>query len=243
MSYADLMTLLFATFVVLYGIKPEGETLTMLGVASSIREAFMEVPDSINEPQKGPLPNGKAVFKFWKGKKIPKKKIETSNKNIFNINILNRDFDLIKQSIATLESGKIDQHQKNIGKSISLLKNKTSITVRLTSSGFYKPGKYRLTLSSYKKLKPLIEVLSSLNRHIIITGHTDHIIPRSGFSNLELSSLRASYIARYFLDYQNFAPDKVKIAGFGASDPAFSNETIEGRKKNRRVDIKIDYKP
>ena len=56
------MTLLFATFVVLYGIKPEGETLTILGIASSIREAFMEVPDSINEPAKGPLPHGKVVL-------------------------------------------------------------------------------------------------------------------------------------------------------------------------------------
>ena len=40
-SYADLMTLLFAAFVVLYGLKPEGETIQMLGVTSNIRESFV----------------------------------------------------------------------------------------------------------------------------------------------------------------------------------------------------------
>ena len=48
-SYADLMTLLFAVFVVLYGLKPEGisDTISKPVIAAAIRNAFTTTPDII----------------------------------------------------------------------------------------------------------------------------------------------------------------------------------------------------
>ena len=55
-SYADLMTLLFAAFVVLYGITPEGVSRTLMGVRSEIRETLIEVPERIPDvPERGPV--------------------------------------------------------------------------------------------------------------------------------------------------------------------------------------------
>ena len=48
-SYADLAILLFAAFVVLYGITPQGKSMEIIGIASSIRESFIPIPDEIPE--------------------------------------------------------------------------------------------------------------------------------------------------------------------------------------------------
>ena len=76
-SYADLMTLLFAAFVVLYGTIQEGKSQRVMGAAAAIREAFKEIPDIIAEDQKiGDVAAGRFVFKAFK-------------RNILNKNLLN----------------------------------------------------------------------------------------------------------------------------------------------------------
>ena len=95
-SYADLMTLLFATFVVLYGIKPEGTTVAYLGVASSIREAFQDVPEDIpTESKRGPIILGVDVFKFSKGNTHYTPVVQKKAKTRFALNLVNSDMDRI----------------------------------------------------------------------------------------------------------------------------------------------------
>ena len=63
-SYADLMTLLFAAFVVLYGITPQGESTEILGIIASIRESFVEIPDELPESFRDKESfKGKMIFK------------------------------------------------------------------------------------------------------------------------------------------------------------------------------------
>jgi chemotaxis protein MotB len=58
-------------------------------------------------------------------------------------------------------------------------------------------------------------------------------------SNWELSSARATEVVRYFIENYNIAPDKISALGYGEYRPIRPNNTLENRAQNRRVDIVI----
>lgn len=71
---------------------------------------------------------------------------------------------------------------------------------------------------------------------IEVRGFTDATGPEA--SNLELSGERAASVARS-LESLGFAPDHVVTTGFAEAFPARSNETREGRRSNRRVEVTV----
>ena len=58
-------------------------------------------------------------------------------------------------------------------------------------------------------------------------------------SNWELSAARATEVVRYFIDNHNMPPDKISALGYGKYRPIRPNNSIENRAKNRRVDIVV----
>jgi outer membrane protein OmpA-like peptidoglycan-associated protein len=86
-------------------------------------------------------------------------------------------------------------------------------------------------------LRDLASELKS-NRYItvVVSGHTD--ITGSPEYNMKLSMRRAANVKAYLIA-QGAPADRVKIEYYGITRPIASNETVEGRKKNRRVDIEI----
>jgi chemotaxis protein MotB len=72
-------------------------------------------------------------------------------------------------------------------------------------------------------------------------GHTDNVpIHNAEFdSNWELSSARATRIARIFLDMKAMPADRLSAAGYAEFHPVASNNTPEGRAQNRRVDLVV----
>jgi outer membrane protein OmpA-like peptidoglycan-associated protein len=67
-----------------------------------------------------------------------------------------------------------------------------------------------------------------------IEGHTDNV--GSQDSNLSLSESRAAALQSFFKDH-GFAPERMWAMGFGQLEPIASNNTPEGRAKNRRAEI------
>jgi outer membrane protein OmpA-like peptidoglycan-associated protein len=85
------------------------------------------------------------------------------------------------------------------------------------------------------RLDSLIKLLSSHERlYVKISGHTDNTGNES--KNLKLSKARASSVASYLIK-SNIAEQRISFEGLGSSKPIDSNETEEGRRKNRRVEI------
>lgn len=72
---------------------------------------------------------------------------------------------------------------------------------------------------------------------IDINGHTDSY--GSDEQNLNLSNERAEAVKQYLLANMKLDVTRIKAVGFGESDPVASNETQEGRAKNRRIDVVI----
>lgn len=74
--------------------------------------------------------------------------------------------------------------------------------------------------------------------HIIIEGHTDSF--GGDATNLELSQSRAQAVREYLLaNMREISPTDIEPVGFGESRPVANNETVEGRAKNRRIDVVI----
>jgi outer membrane protein OmpA-like peptidoglycan-associated protein len=81
--------------------------------------------------------------------------------------------------------------------------------------------------------------LANSSDYIVIKGHTDNK-PISSVvypSNWELSSGRAGAVARYLISKYNVSPTKITSSGYADTVPFASNDTEEGRQKNRRIEI------
>jgi outer membrane protein OmpA-like peptidoglycan-associated protein len=98
-------------------------------------------------------------------------------------------------------------------------------------------GTTNLSADSRQRLDGLV---GSLRRdtglRILIAGHTDNI--GSSEANLQTSLTRAKAVKAYLLD-QGIAPDRIQTLGQGAQYPIASNNTEDGRARNRRVEIAL----
>ena len=118
-----------------------------------------------------------------------------------------------------------------------VLRDGNDIIIRLIGLNF-KSGKSSLESEHFTLLKDVQEALQIFDRsNIVITGHTDSY--GGDQTNMTLSENRALSIKEYLLSNMNIKSDRLESLGYGESKPIANNETAEGRKKNRRIDIVI----
>ena len=93
---------------------------------------------------------------------------------------------------------------------------------------------------AYSTIEKLVkEIAASPNSRILIEGHTDNVpTGKSGSDNMDLSLRRAKAIAN-ILVLHGIAKDRISVTGYGDTQPIHSNNTEEGRAKNRRVEVKL----
>ena len=80
------------------------------------------------------------------------------------------------------------------------------------------------------------------DQNIVVEGHTDNVQIGSALldrfpTNWELSTARATAVVRFLQEKGNIAPRRLTASGFSFYQPVASNETPEGRKQNRRIEI------
>ncbi len=95
-----------------------------------------------------------------------------------------------------------------------------------------------------KKLCAVLKYLGQQGFNFRVEGHTDNINVHSFLypSNWELSCARAVAVVRYMTEEFGLDPEKISAAGYGRFRPVADNSTVEGRKKNRRIEILV-YDP
>lgn len=100
-----------------------------------------------------------------------------------------------------------------------------------------------LVKSEAQKLATIIaDILAEYpNYNVEIAGHTDDLpISTAQFpSNWDLSTQRSLNFMKYLLSSGNFDHSRFRVIGYGEYQPIASNATIEGRAKNRRVEVNI----
>lgn len=148
----------------------------------------------------------------------------------------------VKELSSTYEQ-LVDKMKGEIAKGqVTISELKGRLTVNMVDAILFDSGRAEIKPDGLVVLGKVIEILKSVDdKAIRIEGHTD-AIPISGSltqrypTNWELSAARAINVARY-LQKQAINPAHLSAAGFGEFKPVADNATLEGRAKNRRIEI------
>lgn len=111
----------------------------------------------------------------------------------------------------------------------------------VTDQVLFAAGSAALQREGLGILGSLGQVLADFGHEITVEGHTDSVpinTPQYP-SNWELSTSRATAVARYLIETAGLEPDMVSASGFADTHPLDTNDTAEGRARNRRVEIVI----
>jgi chemotaxis protein MotB len=107
-------------------------------------------------------------------------------------------------------------------------------------------GGYQLSANGKQALNQYVPQLQSLqNAKVVVYGFTDNLpvgppLQRAGIANnIDLSSRRADNVVAY-LTSQGVNPNIISAKGFGDTHPLASNDTSDGRAKNRRIEIVLE---
>ncbi|GAA3914634.1 flagellar motor protein MotB [Litoribacillus peritrichatus] len=227
-SYADFMTLMFALFVVLYGISSVNEGKYKI-LASSLIGVFKAPPTSSDPIQIGdvarqlPITEKRVIIKpsdIATQETSDSLKEEVSMKKIKDQ--LAEGFEgLLKQGVMSLE-GSEDWLQITLGSEV------------LFSKGSSSP-----TRAAENIIADVAMVLGNYNNPIQIEGHTDNvpIFNKEFRSNWELSAARAASVVRQLQD-EGLDPKRLAAVGYGEFQPLYDNRGAD-REKNRRVVLLI----
>jgi chemotaxis protein MotB len=187
-SYADLVTLLLALFIVMY--------------AASDRDRAKQISESFNNGA-GVLPGSTGEYPA-----------DEPARRFLEHPIL-------------LQSAKVRQTDRGL-------------VISLAEAGFFASGDASLSQSSTDAIAAIADVLKDSTLPVRIEGHTDSTpISNSRYpSNWELSTARAaSVLVR--LSELGIGPERLSAAGYAGFQPVEDNSTVEGRARNRRVDVVV----
>jgi len=129
--------------------------------------------------------------------------------------------------------------EKGLEKDVSVENTKRGVILRVRGRMFFSQGTAELKPESYPVLEKIAELMKKFSSNVSIEGHTDNI-PISGgryASNWELSTERAISALRFLKEHGDIDVTKIRVAGFADTHPIASNDTEEGRAKNRRVEF------
>jgi chemotaxis protein MotB len=139
-----------------------------------------------------------------------------------------------QRALAEKLKGMIDAGQ------LEVVKRKGRLMLKLPDEILFPSGSKRLKKEGRMALEQVAAVLKEVtDRDFIIAGHTDNIPVKRGGAfkdNWELSTARAVEVTSLMIK-QGVSPGQLSAAGFGEFDPIESNDTKEGRQKNRRLEI------
>jgi chemotaxis protein MotB len=240
-SYADLMTLLFAAFVVLYGITPQGDSKEILAVASSIRESFLEIPDQVEPDERfGPTFTGKRVFSEIKYEAIKSPVIKRYNPRENLALGKTKNLDEVDVFLNELKSTGDSLHA-NLKKGEQADLFETGFKLQFIGSGYFARGALKLSKKGRDDIINVVKKLGDRPMSLTVEGHTD-LVPQTGpKTNLEISSLRASHVRDVILQNTKIDPKMVRTAAYGDMMPIVSQASAGDQQLNRRVDIKVKF--
>lgn len=134
----------------------------------------------------------------------------------------------------TGQVAKLETALKDLGAKVS----KTEIRIELPSDILFDFDKYNIRSDAREALRKVAVVITAHSgKTVWVEGHTDS--KGNEEYNMKLSFERAESVKQWLQDREKLTNTKFQIEGWGESKPIASNDTDEGRQKNRRVEITI----
>lgn len=229
-SYADFMTLLFATFVVLYALS-QINVNEFKKVEESLKKAFSV--QSILDGGSGVMSSGESLLDASAADSM----IDSLMMEYISAKYEQQSYEHIKKELDDMKkAGEIDS-------AITATIDERGLVIIITDKGImFKSGSAELTNEMKKTLETVGKlIVEKFAMHSIrVEGHTDKI-PVSGRypSNWELSSARASSIVRYLIAKFKIMPDIMSAVGYADTRPVSQATDSASLAKNRRVEIVV----
>ncbi len=215
-SYADMVTLLWALFVVLYALS-DSNPRKLLVVSESINRAF---ETGVMAGSTGSSP----IFTAGGG--------------------ITPDISSIKAADFSEISSELNSISQELGLTgaIQVRADSDSITLSVSGDVLFATGMADLQPGSQVVLDEIVKIVNGMPNRLIIEGHTDSIpVNNPDFDdNWDLSAKRANNVLNYLLNH-GIGAERLHSASYGETRPIADNATIEGRGLNRRADIVIVY--
>jgi len=262
-TFGDLMTLLMCFFVLLLSFS-EMDALKFKRLAGSMRNAF----GVQNQIDVSAAPKGTSIIaqEFSPGRPEPTPineiRQETEDDILDSLEVLCQD-EVTQQEEQQGDSGKnsrevaiqqaaemqAQQDAANFASQLAesiedgMLQVETvsdTIIIRISEQSFSGGSDY-IEDDFLPVLDLIRDLLNTVSGTISVEGHTDNI-PTTGSrfrNNFRLSVARSMAVAEYLFIAPEMSDSRFTIVGHGSTRPISDNDTVEGRSKNRRVEIMV----
>ena len=213
LTYADMITLLLALFIVLYATSKQ-DPVKFQELAQSLRRAF----------------------------NVPVLEAQSSN-SLISIGDAPTSYVGLTSIGAVIGPELISYAQKEeLGDQITVTASRDAVVIEFAGALAFGSGSAELRPEARTAMELVATtILTRAERHPIrVEGHTDDTPPNAGRfpTNWELSAARAGAAAR-FLAEAGVEPDTITAVGYADTKPIGDNNTPEGKTRNRRVEIWI----
>jgi chemotaxis protein MotB len=229
LTYADLITLLLAVFVVLYSTA-EQDTAKFKKVIGAMAQTLNPGEDMKSGPGTG-LGNAKEISLVPNGVLKALQSEKSAGKG---------EGQGEEKKKETLESVQKElAEEKGLGKGLSTKMTEEGLVINVEEQLLFASGKTDFKKGAPNVLSRLAAHLKKVANPIQINGHTDNVpIHTSQFpSNWHLSSARAIKTAEFLILSEKMPMQRIHVAGYAETAPAAENATADGRAKNRRVEL------
>jgi|GEM_PF-5192447 chemotaxis protein MotB len=245
-SYADMISLLFCFFVLMYAATADREKVKEISkiLSEGLRGAKNVVAEEANEDER-------AVRAF----QILSSMLDLGDSVEEAVGNLERKYASVKSAEAFKEALLGDPKSKAVVDDLLLRGNSEQegqVTLVLPSDLFFPSGEANLSEKARAVLAPLAEKLQGMSDllQVDVVGHTDEVPVRAGGrwpSNWELSAARAAAVGAALRDL-GVDGSHLQVSGVAHHQPLVDPKELQGdaleagRRKNRRVEIRIQQR-
>ncbi|WP_339776626.1 OmpA family protein [uncultured Thalassospira sp.] len=239
-TFADLMSLLLVLFVLLLTFA-EMDVVKYKAIAGSVKSAFGFAKDDklsgviemdgslLGKALKNPSPDTPRVVSELPPVEVPKVEIEKNDSG-------QKQAEKLQNTLETV------LHRMGLSDQIGIERKGDEVVVRFPDDIAFPSGSSQINEEFGAILNRVLPVIKQTDGTVIVAGHTDNIpVSQSSLfqSNWDLSASRATSVLHWMINENDMNPNRMILQGYGDSRPIASNDTPDGRSKNRRVELTI----
>ena len=127
---------------------------------------------------------------------------------------------------------------------VDVEREEDKVIITVGSGGAFASGSANLTPEAIEIMNRIAEVNAEGSSDIKVSGHTDDVPLIFGSNyrdNWDLAAARSASVVQAFASNGVISEDRLEAISYGESRPVESNDTPDGRAKNRRIEIEINY--
>ncbi len=126
---------------------------------------------------------------------------------------------------------------------VKIQQMKDGINLNLSQEILFDSGSAELNKSGVTVLRKVSQELKDIAYQTVVSGHTDNVPISGGLAkvyptNWDLAGARASRVV-HLLEESGVSSDKLMAVSFGETQPIAPNDNADGRKQNRRIEIRL----